>query len=236
MAITQDEFRKEVDDLLRERNPSLTSKQRAALVDAVIQKEEAGGGTIRLWDYDSAFRLEHLGYMLFNLEHANPEMFAPPPSIEQTFAAKLAALHEEFGDDKSHPFHPDRPSVRRDLKRQIEKMDGDARAAFVQGLKIPAAETVEPDRNVRDTESAPTFDGPGDPRFRAYVEDTFGIPKHKQLSSQNATYYRAHVASLRDKERERAKQIVQEAGAKATLSLAEQRTLARAKSKLAGVR
>lgn len=231
--MTKEEFITDTDTRLRERNPALTAKKRRAVIDKIIEKEEAGGGSIRLWDYGEAFRLEHLGYMLSNLEREHPEMFAPAPSVEQTFAAKIAALHAEFGSDPTHPENPDRPGVRRDLMRKIEAMDGDARAEFVKGLKVPDAPAPAPERQETNNTA---FTGPGDPAFRAHIAHTLGIPEHKQSARKNMQYFSAHTARLRDQAREAAKKNVAESAVKKALTPGEARTLARSKAKLVGAR
>lgn len=227
--MTKAEFIADADNRLRERNPALSAKKRRALIDAVIEKEEAGGGTIRLWDYSESYRLECLGIMLSNLERERPELFTPAPTVAQTFDAKLGALREEFGDDKSHPFSPDRPGFRRDLMRQIEQMSGDQREDFIAGLKIPAAPEPKPE-TISNNNNA--FTGPGTPEFRAHIAHTLGIPEHKQSARQNQHYFSAHVARLRDEAREAAKKTVAESAVKMTLTPGEARTLARAKAKL----
>lgn len=235
MAITQSEFRKEVDDLLRERTPSLTSKQRAVLVDAVIQKEEAGGGTIRLWDYDSAFRLEHLGHVLFNLEHANPEMFAPAPSAEATFAALHAkAVEDAKGLDITHQEHPSAPGNKRALLRLVEKMSPDERIAAVDGLTLAPETSPAPETREQVEQAALEFTGPGDPRFRAWVARTYGTPEHLQLSRKNAEIYRALMAQPPQRGLDRRTLAIAETqGQSRALSPAERREQVRAQQRLA---
>jgi hypothetical protein len=232
--MTKDEFITDTDTRLRGRNPALTAKKRRAVIDAIITREESGAGSMRLWDFgDEAFRLEHLGYMLANLERERPELFTPAPTVEQTFNAKLGSLREEFGDDKSHPFSPDRPGFRRDLMRQIEQMSGDQREDFIAGLKIPAASEPEPARQETNNTA---FTGPGDPAFRAHVATQLGIPEYKQSARANMGYFSAHVARLRDSAREAAKKNVAESAVKKALTPGEARTLARSKAKLVGAR
>jgi len=226
-------FKAKVIESATARFPHLTGAQVSALADKLIARETATypGHEVWLWA-DTAEILEQVGYRFDNMLRETPTDFAPAPSVEQTFAAKVAALHAEFGSDPTHPENPDRPGVRRDLIRKIEAMTSDERAAFIDGLEVPVA---KPEPEKQKTEAV-AFSGPADPRFEEFVQTRLGVPIHQQTTRQNQTYFSAHTARLRDQAREQAAQNVRESEVKKSLSPGEARTLARSKAKLVGAR
>ncbi len=201
---------------LRAAYPSLTSRQHERIADALIAREDERYGERGLWSWceDAAERAEQIGYRIDNMRRETPELFQKPPSAEQVFAGKLAALEKEVGDDLADPRNPkSNPEVKRSLWREVQAMSTDDRLEAAKGLTLPSAATPDAE------EAAPRFSSPSDPAFENHVARYFNIQPWQLGARKRQELFTAITRAN-----------PQPAADKATLNAAEAKTATRALS------